>query len=71
MKGIFLNCPYCKKMLLKNVYLRIGSYLTLKCFYCGEDVHILSDATGIIIKKLSNPDKLTNDDEDGTIFMSG
>lgn len=71
MKGIFVNCPYCKKLMAKNVYLRIGSFLTLKCFYCGEAVEISSESTGIIIKMLSKPDNLTEDDEDGTIFMHG
>lgn len=56
---------------MKNVYLRIGSYLTTKCYYCGEDVEILSDATGIIIKKRNKSVDLTNDEDDAMIFMSG
>lgn len=71
MKGIFLTCPYCKKMLLKNVYLRIGSFLTMRCFNCGEPVEISSESTRIIVKMLSKPVELTDEDDDDTIFMQG
>lgn len=72
MKGIFINCPNrdCKKMLMKNAYLRPGSYLTTKCYHCGAMVTIESEQ-GNIKLKCQPVDKfdLTDDEDDGIINL--
>lgn len=72
MKGIFINCPNrdCKKMLMKNVYLRPGSYLTTKCYHCGSMVSVESEQ-GNIKLKCEPVDKfnLTDEEDDGIINL--
>lgn len=57
-------------MLMKNTYLRIGSYMTIRCFNCGELVDILSEPNKITLKLQANDRSLTDEDEDDIIFMS-
>lgn len=71
MKGIFVNCPECKKPLFRNAYLRPGSFLTCKCFYCGIQILLNAEPGKVILKKLTEPvEKLPlPDDEDDDIMM--
>ncbi len=76
MKGIFVNCPGCKKMLFKNAYLRPGSFLSTKCFYCGSSLTLDSQPGKINIKIVgkvvdnSLDDDLADDEEDGIVVLS-
>lgn len=71
MKGLFINCPYkaCKKLMIKNAYLRPGSFLTIKCYNCGGSVEIDVDQGIINLRKTLDKD-LQDDLEDDTVFMS-
>ena len=74
MRGVFVNCPNkdCKKMLMKDVYLRPGSHFTFKCYYCGFTITISAEV-GIIkttIVKREETEELTDDEEDDTFFLS-
>lgn len=74
MKGIHINCPSCKKPLFKNTYMRIGSYLTCKCFYCGIQLNVTAEPNTIRIKIIGEAvDKLEKhdllDDEEDDIMM--
>lgn len=72
MKGIFVNCPWkeCNKMLLKNAYLRPGSYFTLNCYYCGVTVGVNAQPGKVELKIIKIPDDyLTDDDESDIIIM--
>lgn len=52
---------------MKNVYLRPGSYLTTKCYYCGSTVSVES-GPGKIELKYESVDKFNlTDDEDNDI----
>jgi len=37
-------------MLMKNTYLRPGSYLTTRCYYCGEIISIVSENGRLVLK---------------------
>jgi phage FluMu protein Com len=50
MRSIIINCPDCRKMLMKNTYLRPGSYLTIRCYYCGEIISVVSENGRLVIK---------------------
>lgn len=73
MKSIIINCPArgCRKMLMKNTYLRPGSFLTTKCYYCGETVTIISENGRLIIKQEGRDREadLTDDDESAIINL--
>jgi hypothetical protein len=80
MKGIVISCPVksCQKLLLKNAYLRTGTFLTMRCFSCGTTIMINSlqgkieltvDKLGIIDKSPDNTG-FDDDDEDGIMFIS-
>lgn len=77
-KGIFINCPYpsCKKMLLKNAYLRNGSGFTMKCYFCGEGIELLAEAGEIKLRMLNPPvykpvdnSQIDDDEDDGVVFL--
>lgn len=74
MKGVFINCPYgnCKKLMIKNAYLRPGSFLTLKCFHCGQTVVVNSESGRILLSKQidRSQETLQNDEIDDIVFMS-
>ncbi len=72
MKGIFINCPskQCKKILMKNVYLRPGSFLTTKCYWCGASVEVISEQNRIILKPIVDKSDLTDEDDDGIVNLS-
>lgn len=70
MKGVFLNCPACKKMLGKNAYLRPGSFLSIKCFHCGASIDIISEVGRLTIKVPRTKPEFTEEDDDGMIFLS-
>ena len=79
MRGIIITCPNkdCRKMLMKNTYLRIGSYLTVKCFHCGVMVSINAEQGNIELRLQKTSEdisvdksSLTDDDDDDTIFLS-
>lgn len=71
MKGVILHCPNreCKKVLALNVRLKSGDGLKFRCFNCGELVDIQAMDTRIVIKWLKKPSDLTDDEEDGIIFI--
>jgi len=70
MKGVFINCPECKGMMMKNAYLRPGSFCTNKCFNCGSLIEIRSEPNRITLHQLSTPSRdLTNDEEDDIMFI--
>lgn len=81
MKGVIINCPVmtCRKMLMKNVYLRPGSFLTIRCFHCGETIDIDSRRGEIMLSigKVPDVDRyvdkslFTEAEEDGMFFLSG
>lgn len=73
MKGIFINCPSsdCKKMLLKNAYLRIGSYLTIRCYHCGALVILRAEEAKITLRLVEDPRKQPEDEDDPIIFIHG
>lgn len=68
MKGVFVNCPACRKPLFKNAYLRPGSFLTVKCFHCGKGVEAAADPGRLVLKVIPNPaenvDLTTSEDDD-------
>jgi len=76
MRGVFINCPACNKMLFKNTYLRVGSYITTKCFHCGEVIEVRAELGNIRLSrpnaKLStenNANSLTDDEDNDTMFL--
>lgn len=78
-KGVFINCPYkiCKKMLLKDAYLRNGVDFKMRCYFCGEAVQIEVEAGEIKLRMLNPPvdksvDNSTFDEEEENdiIFLS-
>lgn len=69
MKGVFVNCPDCKKHILIDAYLRPGSFFRTMCPHCGTPVDISCEPGRIIIKLLRKAQPLTDDEEDGIIFM--
>lgn len=71
MKGIFINCPSCKKMLFKNAYFRIGSYLTTKCFYCGMAIDLIAEPSKITLKMMGQAVDKSDlpDDEESDILL--
>lgn len=72
MKGIFINCPECRGMMMKNTYLRPGSYLTNKCFNCGSMIEVRALPDKVTLKSLSTPIRgLTEDEDDDIIFLHG
>ena len=68
MKGIFVNCPACKKPLFKNAYLRPGSFLTIKCFHCGISIEASAESGRLVLKLIGNavekPNLTTGEDDD-------
>ena len=54
-------------MLLKNVNLRVGSYLTIRCYHCGTISSISSELGTIKLKIDKIPDEYLTDDEDSAI----
>lgn len=73
MKSIIINCPVpdCRKMLMKNAYLRPGSYLTTKCYYCGEIITVISENGRLVIKQEGHDHEagLTDDEENAIINL--
>lgn len=79
MKGNFQYCHGCKKLLMKNVYMRPGCKLTLKCFYCGtvqqfifgagEEVEINIEKLGDI-NHLKKENNLTAFSDSDIMFIS-
>lgn len=75
MKGIHLECPNrkCRKPLFKNVYLRPGSFLTAKCFYCGAMVRLDAEPGKVNLRLLNAPVEkvdLTDDEESDMVVLS-
>jgi len=75
MRGLFINCPNredCGKLLLKDVFLKAGSYLTVKCYHCGASIKIYSEGIKIKLKLLDinriSTDSLTDEEDDIIIF---
>lgn len=71
MKGIFINCPVCKKMLFKNAYLRVGSFLSTKCFHCGNVITAVSELGKISLSypQVIHNEDLTDDDENDIMIV--
>jgi len=71
MKGAFINCPHrdCGKLLIKNCYLRVGTYLTLKCFHCGNTINVRSEAGRITLSMDKVAEKLTDEEDSGIMFL--
>lgn len=69
MKGAFINCPWkeCGKMMLKNAYLRPGSYFTMRCYHCGVISSIVSENGQVVLKVLKIPEEYSTDDDDSDI----
>lgn len=71
MKGIFINCPTCRKMLFKDAYIRVGSFMTGECARCGNGFTLRAESGRITLKALR---KVEIDDEDddsnGIVFIS-
>lgn len=80
MRGIIINCANkeCRKMLMKNTYLRPGSFLTVRCFHCGVIVDVHADQGTIKMKiggeiqqnKPVEKSSLTDEDDEDMIFLS-
>ena len=78
MKGIILNCPEkgCRKMLAKSLYLRYGSFFTVRCFHCGSTIQVCSTVGTLEITILksefagSPADEDLTEDDDDDIFVS-
>lgn len=81
MRGIIINCPVvkCRKMLMKNTYLRPGSFLTIRCFHCGMIIEVVSEQGEIqlsiknaetIVDKPVEKSEVDEDDEDDIMFIS-
>ena len=70
MRDLFINCPDCKKLLLKGAYLRVGTKFTMKCFSCGTSISIRSESGKIICKVDREEVIKIDDDEDETVFLS-
>lgn len=71
MKGIFINCPNCRKVIFKDAYIRVGSYFTSECARCGYGYILRSESGKITLKRLQNvPVEDEGDDESGIVFMS-
>ncbi len=64
MKGIFINCPSCRKMLFKNAYIRVGSTFSGTCAKCGEGFTLRSES-GKITLKVERTIQIDEDDDDG------
>lgn len=75
MKGIFISCPTCRKPLFKNAYLRAGSFLTTKCFHCGDQISVKSEVGRLVILGLLPVDNLADkpltDDDESDIMVVG
>lgn len=77
MRGVVLHCPSCKKLLARNVFLRIGSYFSMKCFHCGKFVDISAGLDNIEVKsskdtstKSMDETNLTDREDDGIVFLN-
>lgn len=55
MQGIVLHCANqeCKKLLMKEAYLAIGTKFKFKCYWCGHTIEIKSEPKRITMKDLS------------------
>lgn len=72
MKGIIINCAICNKPLLKNAYLRPGSFLTLKCYHCGSAAELFANGPQLVIKVLApivDKQPLTDSDDDDIVML--
>lgn len=56
-------------MLAKNATLRPGSNLQIRCFHCGILVDIRSEANKIMLKIIKEHEELTDDEDNGIIFL--
>jgi hypothetical protein len=54
-------------MLLKNAYLRPGTYFTTKCYHCGTEVTIQSDNGQIMLRVDKIPEEYLSDDDENDI----
>lgn len=67
MKGLFLTCPSCKKMLIKNAQIRTGTAFDLRCFSCGNFIHLDTRSKRIELSYqhfTSNNNETEDDDSD-------
>jgi hypothetical protein len=55
-------------MLMKNTYLRPGSFLTTRCYYCGDIVSVNSENSRITLKIEKKEDDSLQDDENSSII---
>lgn len=72
MRGIVIYCPSCRKPILRDAYLRIGSRLSIRCFGCGAIIVIESTPVGIVRKegaaltdKIAEPTMKAEDEDSG------
>ena len=77
MKGNFCYCAGCKKLIMKNVYMRSGCKLTIKCFFCGtiqqfifgcEEVEVNVEKLGNI-NHLKKEKDLTDINDSDIVFL--
>lgn len=56
---------------MKNTYLRPGSYLTTRCYYCGEIISVVSENGRLVIKNSEHncEGNLNVDESDDIINM--
>ena len=58
MKGIFIHCQECKKILLKNAYVRNGSQFDLRCYFCGSIFHLSTAGGEVYLTVLTKERKI-------------
>jgi hypothetical protein len=42
-REIVMHCPECHKLLAKQIYLDVGNYFVIKCYYCQKEVKVEAD----------------------------
>lgn len=62
MRGIVIYCANndCRKPVLRDAYLRVGSRCSIRCFACGMATDIESTPTGITRRVIIIAKPLTN-----------
>lgn len=68
MREIVIYCPNdaCRKPILRDAYLRIGSHCSMRCFKCGSIVRLSAEPGGV--KRFwDKPETLTDKNKCATL----
>lgn len=76
MKNIIVYCPNqdCRKILIKEAYLRPGSKFKIKCYHCGSASYLRGETGNKILTELdeyiqTKKKSLTNNENSDTLFL--